>query len=81
MLSRLQNALKNGSSLIGADASFYMHEMAEAHMMTKGMAYESAHAAALQMYQVSPFSVYAPEVISAMPQFFNQNWTNFWGLK
>ncbi len=47
-------------------------------MMGRGMGYGAAHDAALLKYQVSPYSVYAPEVIRANPGSFNANWLNFW---
>jgi len=37
-----ESALKNGQPITGADASFYMHEVAEATMMQKGIPYESS---------------------------------------
>ncbi len=43
------------------------------------MLYDAAHDAALLKYQVSPFSVYHPEVIQANPGIFNSSWFNFWG--
>ncbi len=81
MLGRVRDALANGTRLSGADASFYMHEASEATMMGRGLTYEAAHAAALGKYKVSPFSVYAPEVIQALPDQFNSNWRTFWGLQ
>jgi len=88
MLDRLRAALKTGEKITGADASFYLHEAAEAtmvkHLVSKGMkfeeAYEVAHAGALSKYGVSPFSVYHPEVIKALPDVFNENWFKFWGI-
>ncbi|MCI0719494.1 MAG: hypothetical protein L0338_11085 [Acidobacteria bacterium] len=80
MLDRLRSALANGQKIRGGDASFYLHEASEATMMGRGMSYDAAHAAALQKYGVSPFSVYSPQVIQALPGSFNQNWFNFWGI-
>jgi hypothetical protein len=80
MVSRLRNALASGSPVTGADASFYLHELSEATMMGRGMSYEAAHGAALAKYGVSPFSVYAPEVVTANPTAFNGNWYDFWSL-
>lgn len=80
MLDRLRSALANAQKISGGDASFYLHEASEATMMGRGMGYDAAHAAALQKYGVSKFSVYSPEVIQALPGSFNQNWFNFWGL-
>jgi hypothetical protein len=80
MIERLRGALAAGEWIAGADASFYLHEVSEATMMGRGMAYAEAHAAALGKYGVSPFSVYHPEVIQAFPGLFNSNWLSFWGL-
>ncbi|QUH31967.1 hypothetical protein HYG85_08790 [Vallitalea guaymasensis] len=73
--------MANGQPITGADASFYMHEAAEATMMQKGIAYKAAHEAVLQKYNVSPYSVYHPEVIQQFSEWFNQGFKNFWGLK
>jgi RHS repeat-associated protein len=81
MVSRLREALKSGSKVTGADASFYMHEASEATMMRRGLSYEQAHPAALQKYEVSPFSVYHPEAIQANPEAFNSSWRRFWETK
>lgn len=81
MINRIESALKNGQPITGADASFYMHEVAEATMMQKGIPYEVAHEAVLQKYNVSPYSVYHPEVIQQFSEWFNQGFKDFWGLK
>ncbi len=81
MIARLRSAFAQGAKISGADASFYLHEASEATMMGRGLLYETAHDAALLKYGVSPYSVYAPEVILANPGSFNANWLNFWGLK
>ncbi len=71
MINRLEKAMKNGEKIKSADASFYMHELSESHLMNKltktmdfSSAYDVAHNAALNKYEVSPFSVYHPEVIA-----------------
>ena len=81
MIARLRAALAKGQTISGADASFYLHEVSEATMMTRGISYETAHTAALAKYNVSPFSVYHPKVIQSMPEAFNENWFRFWGIK
>jgi RHS repeat-associated protein len=78
MIGRLREALNAGESISGADASFYMHELSEATMMARGMPYDSAHAAALGKYGVSPFSIYHPAVVRSFSEFFNANWLEFW---
>jgi hypothetical protein len=80
MVERLSTALAAGEKVVGADASFYLHELSEATMMQRGLPYEVAHSAALSKYGVSPFSVYHPTVISAFPEQFNSAWRQFWGL-
>lgn len=42
----------------GAEANFYLHEIAEGTLRARGMAYDAAHAAALEKYGVSNFSLY-----------------------
>ena len=85
MISRLEDAMKNGEKITGADASFYMHELAESHMMkdlTKTMdfesAYDIAHSSALSKYEVSQFSVYHPDVIANNSSQFSIAWKRFW---
>ncbi|WP_437482746.1 RHS repeat-associated core domain-containing protein [Sorangium sp. So ce1014] len=81
MVGRLRSALASGQRVVGADASFYLHEVSEATRMGRGLAYDVAHAGALAKYGVSPFSVYHPDVILANPGSFNSNWFKFWGLQ
>jgi filamentous hemagglutinin len=80
MLERIGTALANGETISGADAVFYTHELAESTLMQQGMTYAEAHAAALEQYGVSPFSVYAAEVVEQFPALFNNAWRAFWGL-
>ena len=78
MLARLKNALIEGRSIYGADASFYFHELRESQLMKGGLSYAEAHNQALAEYGVSPYSLYHPEVIEAFPDEFNNNWCNAW---
>jgi hypothetical protein len=80
MINRLETALKNGTSITGADASFYLHELKESGLMRSGMSYAQAHQAALNFYGVSNFSVYHPDVIKIDPSYWNQGWFDFWGI-
>jgi filamentous hemagglutinin len=80
MMQRLQDAFAAGQRATGADANFYLHEASEATMMGRGLSYDAAHAAALEKYGVSNFSLYHPEVIQANPGLFNNAWRAFWGL-
>jgi len=80
MIKRLENALTNGETISGADASFYMHEITEATLMNQGMNYDVAHALALEKYDVSPFSVYNPEVIKEYPDLFSRGFKKYWDI-
>lgn len=80
MIQRLRSAFGAGRHVTGADANFYLHEAAEATMMNRGMSYDVAHAAALEKYGVSPYSIYHPEVVQANPSLFNDAWRSFWRL-
>jgi hypothetical protein len=73
--------MTSGQRVSGADAIFYTHEVAEATRMTTGLSYDAAHAAALEKYRVSPFSVYHPDILHSMPDAFNSKWFEFWGTK
>ena len=80
MMQRLQSSFAAGQRVTGADANFYFHEASESTFMGNGLSYDAAHAAALQKYGVSPFSLYAPEVIQANPTLFNNAWRTAAGL-
>ena len=80
MIKRLQTALDNHQKISGADAVFYFHELKEAELMQQGYTYQEAHQQALLDYEVSPFSVYHPEVIVACSDEFNQKWRDAWGI-
>ena len=81
MITRLKTSLANGETITKGDASFYMHEIAEATMMNKGMSYDKAHMLALEKYDVSPFSVYSPEVIKQYPEMFGTGFKKFWNIQ
>jgi len=80
MIDRLKTALAAGCPISGADASFYFHELYEASLMDVGIDYPEAHSLAFAEYGVSPFSVYAPEVVQSFPELFNSHWFKFWDL-
>jgi filamentous hemagglutinin len=85
MVNRLRAVASEGQPVTGADAVFYTHEIAEATKMKAGLGYDAAHAASLNKYQVSPYSVYHPDVITTLteqtPGYFNNNWLRFWGIE
>ena len=80
MISRLRAALTEGRTISGAEANFYMHELYESPLMSQRWEYEEAHHAALARYGVSPYSLYDPSVIQALPDWFNSNWRAFWNM-
>jgi RHS repeat-associated protein len=80
MMQNLQEAFDAGQPVTGANANFYLHETSEAAFMGNGLSYDAAHAAALEQYGVSPFSLYTPEVIQANPTLFNNAWRTAAGL-
>lgn len=80
MMQNLQDAFDAGQPVTGANANFYLHETSEAAFMGNGLSYDAAHAAALEQYGVSPFSLYTPEVIQANPTLFNNAWRTAAGL-
>lgn len=78
LINRIKAALKNGEKITGEDASYYMHGLKESTLMSKRLSYEEAHVVALETYQVSPFSVYHPEVIQQNPRAWGKPWFKFW---
>lgn len=80
MIHRLEKALYSNQKISGGDASFYFHELKESQLMQNGLTYVEAHQQALKYYEVSPFSVYHPDVIKAYPDEFNKNWEIAWGI-
>ena len=67
--------------MIGADANFYLCEIAEGTFSGRGLGYDAVHEAALQKYGASPFSIYHPDVIRAMPEWFNNAWRGYCGIE
>ena len=80
MVARLRSAMAAGKRVSGADANFYLHEIAEGAYRLRGLGYDAAHAAALGKYGASSFSLYHPEVIGAFPAYFNNAWRAFWEM-
>ena len=76
-----QENMQDGVRVTGADANFYLHEIAEGAMRARGMSYDAAHAAALQKYNVSNFALYCDDVIRAFPEEFNNAFRAYWGIK
>ena len=81
MVARLKEAYAGERKIVGADAIFYTHEIAEAKIMSKGMVYRDAHEVAVNKYKISSYSIYHPDVIQKMPIWFNYKWFDFWGIK
>lgn len=79
MIDRLANQV--GSVVTGADRNFYTHELLENQYMGVGMNYDDAHRAALMNDGVSDFAIYHPDVIRQFPDYFNNSWRSYWGIK
>jgi hypothetical protein len=79
MLERIADAQATGRALTAAEQNFLTHEVTEAQLMSQGMTLEEAHAAAMQTHPT--FANYDPEVITAYPEYFNDNWRAYWGIK
>jgi hypothetical protein len=80
MIKRLKQALNNNQKILSGDVSFYFHQLTEVELMQQGLTYNEAHQQALKDYEVSPFSVYHPDVIRAYPDEFNKKWERAWGI-
>jgi RHS repeat-associated protein len=78
MLARIRSAAAEGRPLSEADRNFMTHELTEADLMGRGMAYDEAHEIAGRTHPT--FANYDPEVIKQFPELFNQNWRNYWGI-
>ena len=85
MVSRLEAAIDAGAPLTGADAQFYLHEIAELGLRQGGMEYQEAHAAALATYALDEgmnyAQLYAPEVVAEFSEWFDAGTKAFWGIK
>lgn len=53
----------------------------EANLVDGGLEQSVAHEMALQYYEVSPYSVYHPEVIKMQPEWWNNAWFEFWNIE
>jgi hypothetical protein len=75
MVERLRAALEAGQRITGADASFCMHELAEATMMPRGIPYGGARRRTGQIWCLA-----VQRVCSRGGRWsrFNQNWIEFW---
>jgi hypothetical protein len=125
MIRRLENALRNGTPISESDLSFYLHELAEAEIISnlidnnatvrelvaqgyplnilitdptldrtwllgqninslppeirRDLLYHYGHEAALDQYQVSRYSLYAPEVVESNPNDLDDSgFVEFW---
>lgn len=81
MLDKINEMLSNGQELTGAYKEFYNHELTELGLMNQGYSYTDAHNMALEIHNVPPQALYPPEIIQSMPEWFNINDFNFWGIK
>jgi hypothetical protein len=61
------------------DPGVHTHEVTEARLTAEGLGYEEAHAAAQATHPL--YANYDPEVIAQYPEYFNDAWREYWGLK
>jgi hypothetical protein len=87
MIERLKQAVLFGEKISGADANFYLHEIAEATKMKSlsgqvfSDAYTVAHKYAIEKYGVSEFGLYHYDVIENFKEMFSRGYFNFWEIK
>ncbi|MBI3927279.1 MAG: RHS repeat-associated core domain-containing protein [Armatimonadetes bacterium] len=81
MLQRIRYASARRQPLGGADLNFFLHERAEAVMKRSTGMGDEAHDAIIQLLGQSPFSIYHPDVVKGFPEWFNNAWRAYWGLK
>ncbi|MGN1034515.1 MAG: hypothetical protein ACI4PK_02875 [Oscillospiraceae bacterium] len=81
MIKRIDEAMKLKKPITGADSNFYLRELEEAKLVSKGINYETVHSMALKKYNVSEYDLYHPDVIKKFPSWFNNSWFEYWGLK
>jgi RHS repeat-associated protein len=81
MVQSLRTSMEQGVRAFGADAQFYLHEIAENTQRLKGLGYEAAHEATLIKYRASEYMLYSEKVIRQYSSEFNNNFRKFWGIK
>lgn len=79
MLARLRSAAAEGTPLSRADRAFMRHELTENWLMNRGMGIDRAHNMAGWTHRT--YGNFDPSVIKQLPQEFNSNWRNFWGIE
>ena len=81
MLQIIEIKLNNGEILTGAYKDFYEHELTEMSLMEQGYDYNTAHEMALEIHNVCPQQLYAPEVVSEFSKWFNKLDFEYWGIE
>ncbi len=79
MMDRLKARL--GSKITGPDFNYYVHEIMESRLMDKGFDYYSAHDWVLAVAGISPYAVYARELVLQHPDWFGRPYRAYWGIK
>ncbi len=80
MMKRIDEMLSNNQELTGAYKDFYEHELTESMLMKQGYGYNNAHNRALEIHNVQPQALYAPEVVQDFYKWFNKNDYDYWGI-
>ena len=80
MMKMFDEMLSINLELTGAYKDFYEHELTESMLMKQGYGYNNAHNRALEIHNVQPQALYAPEVVQDFYKWFNKNDYDYWGI-
>lgn len=81
MIARLESALSSGTKITGPDAVFYALKLKEFTLVSAGTDPINAYKIALGYYELSPYSMYAPEVVKMDPSLCNEGYYKFWEIE
>lgn len=80
MLQKIEELLSDNQELTGAYKDFYEHELTKSLLMKEGYDYNEAHNIALEIHNVEPQALYAPEVVEGYYKWFNKGDYEYWGV-
>ena len=84
MMDRIKAAHQYGLRIYGPYKDFYMHELYESTLMSRGLPYAQSHLSALGRYGVKEMQLYHPKVIQYLHKthgMFSRAYLNYWGIK
>lgn len=84
MMERIRAAHQYGLRIFGPYKDFYMHELYESTMMSKGIPWAESHLASLERYGATQMQLYHPKIIQHLHKtkgMFSQAYLDFWGIK